>query len=312
VPAHATPWRTLVALWRLGRYRFLFGGFVLYALGAALARAQRPIDVVDYVLGQAVITAMQLMTHYANDYFDLESDVANQTPTTWSGGSRVLAEGSLRREVARDAALALGAVSLVVTAAIARRGHATPGTVTLFLTTLIVSWEYSAPPLRLHSHGLGPLAAAIVVGGFTPLAGFAAQGAPWSRSAFVSVLPLMVAQFALILVLDFPDADGDARTGKRTLVVSLGRGRAIVMACIAIALTYAVLPVVVGLGADPRLSVGIALTLPLGGWLAWTLVFGDWRDGATAGPLAFRGVLWFALVSLGALLGVLTAGRVLG
>ena len=50
------------------------------------------------------MTSFQLMTHYANDYFDLEADRANQTPTTWSGGSRVLPAGELSPRVALIAA----------------------------------------------------------------------------------------------------------------------------------------------------------------------------------------------------------------
>ena len=63
---------TLWAFARLGRPVFLLGGFVLYGLGAAWARrGGGAMDGVSYLWGQATITAAQLMTHYANDYFDL-------------------------------------------------------------------------------------------------------------------------------------------------------------------------------------------------------------------------------------------------
>ena len=104
------------------------GGFVLYGLGAALAVAGgAPLDRWRYVLGQLVVTATQLMTHYANDYFDLEADRANRTPTRWSGGSRVLPDGALppagrARRGARSSLLAAGAAL----ALLARRAGATP------------------------------------------------------------------------------------------------------------------------------------------------------------------------------------------
>ena len=82
---------------------------MLYGLGAAVATRQHSLDVRAYVWGQAAITATQLMTHYANDYFDLAADRANTTPTQWSGGSRVLAEGALSPRVALWAARVLGA-----------------------------------------------------------------------------------------------------------------------------------------------------------------------------------------------------------
>jgi 1,4-dihydroxy-2-naphthoate octaprenyltransferase len=298
----------VIALWRLGRYRFLVGGFVLYAIGAALARALRPISGVDYALGQGVITATQLMTHYANDYFDRHTDAANPTPTQWSGGSRVLPEGKLPPRVARDVAIGLACLSVTLSGVVAWRGHATPGTLAVLVVALLLSWEYSAPPLRLHSHGLGPLTAGLVVGGLTPLAGFGMQGAPWSGGTLLAVLPLMLSQAALVLVLDFPDADGDAQTGKRTLVVMFGRNRAIGIALVAIMLTYASLPLLHGtaiLGAAAR---GVALTLPLGAWLAWTLGLGRWRQGGSKGTLAFSGIAWFAVVS-GAELAAIVLGE---
>lgn len=53
----------LVALIRLGRPLFLGGGFLLFALGAALARvAGHAIDPARYALGQGAVTALQLMT----------------------------------------------------------------------------------------------------------------------------------------------------------------------------------------------------------------------------------------------------------
>src|SRR6478752_5666224 len=91
----------LVAFVRLGRPLFLGGGFILFGLGAAIAHlAGHAIDLGRYALGQATVTAFQLMTHYANDYFDYAADRANATPTRWSGGSRVLPNAELPRHVA--------------------------------------------------------------------------------------------------------------------------------------------------------------------------------------------------------------------
>ena len=87
--------RILFAL-RMGRPHFLTGGVLLHCLGVAMARASgAPLRLPALLWGQAAVTAIQLMTHYSNDYFDLAADQANPTPTHWSGGSRVLPEGWL-------------------------------------------------------------------------------------------------------------------------------------------------------------------------------------------------------------------------
>src|SRR6185369_7634819 len=104
--------RRLAAFVRLGRPLFSVGGFALYGLGAAAAAwsTGQAIAWGRFALGQLAITAAQLMTHYCNDYFDLEADRANRTPTRWSGGSRVLPDGGLPPAVALAAALVLGFV----------------------------------------------------------------------------------------------------------------------------------------------------------------------------------------------------------
>ncbi len=79
--------RRLIAVLRLGRPLFLGGGFVFHALGVALAfYSGAHLNLPALIWGQVAISALQLMTHYSNDYFDLEIDRANQTPSNWSGG----------------------------------------------------------------------------------------------------------------------------------------------------------------------------------------------------------------------------------
>src|SRR6185503_17692327 len=98
----------LIAFLRLGRPLFLGGGFLMFGLGAAIAAWHgHAIVPRRYALGQLAVTALQLMTHYANDYFDYDADRANLTPTRWSGGSRVLVEGALPRSAAFVAAVVL-------------------------------------------------------------------------------------------------------------------------------------------------------------------------------------------------------------
>ena len=114
--------RRLIAFVRLGRPQFLAGGFVLYGLGGALAVASgAAFDPWRYAWGQLVVTATQLMTHYANDYFDLEADRANLTPTRWSGGSRVLTDGALAPVVALRASRVLLLVAAGAAVVLARR-----------------------------------------------------------------------------------------------------------------------------------------------------------------------------------------------
>jgi len=170
--------RQVGAFIRLGRPVFLVGGLVFYGLGAAIAmfvEGGRAIDWRRYVWGQIAVTAAHLMTHYSNDYFDFEADRANVTPTRWSGGSRVLPAGELPRQAALITALALALLACGATAILIGHAGAPAGVAALMAAIVFLSWEYSAPPLRLHSTGWGELNTALVVTLLTPLIGFHLQ-----------------------------------------------------------------------------------------------------------------------------------------
>jgi 1,4-dihydroxy-2-naphthoate octaprenyltransferase len=281
---------------RLGRPIFLVGGFVLYGLGAAVAAyLGHAIDWTRFAWGQLAVTSTQLMVHYSNDYFDLEADQANATPSHWSGGSRVLPRGELPRWVALAAALVLAALAIVAT--IVLDGGAVP--TALLLTALALSWAYSAPPFRLHSRGVGEVVAMFIVTLLVPLIGFSAQTHALEPLAFASAAPLCFMQFAMLLAVEFPDEAGDAVVGKRTLVVRLGAGRAAALYVAALVLAYALMPMW-GLLGLPRSAMWVLfVALPLAVWLGWRVLRGDYREPKRWDRLAFGSA---TLVTLSALL----------
>jgi len=287
--------RWLAAFVRLGRPQFLVGGFLLYGLGAAVAVVNgAPLVAGTYALGQAAITAIQLMTHYANDYFDQAADRANQTPTQWSGGSRVLVgDGVLSPRVALRAAQGLAALGtlLVVTVFVAGGAGGHDAALALALA-LALAWAYSAPPFRLHSRGLGELTTAIVVTGLAPLVGFLQQaGGPAGVGRLVvAQLPLMGLQFAMLLAIEFPDAAGDAAVGKRTLVVRLGGRRAAGLYRAVLVAIYGAIPLLLRAGLPPLGALAAASLVPLAAWQWRALGAGAWQQPRRWEGLAFRAV----------------------
>ena len=271
--------RILFAL-RMGRPKFLVGGLLLHLLGVAMALANRATLKAPALLwGQAAVTTIQLMTHYSNDYFDLAADQANPTPTHWSGGSRVLPEGWLAPQVALRIAIGLGLFALGVAAVLALVVQ--PGVVTFLLIAgaLLLAWSYSAPPLRLHSRGVGELSTALVVTGMTPLVGFYVQAGRLGP-ALLGVLPLCCLQFAMLLAIEFPDAVGDTSVGKRTLVVRLGGMRAARLHALALLTAYAILPLLVSSGLPVLVAVSVCMGAPVAAWQAWRVLRGAWADPA--------------------------------
>ncbi len=286
-------WLTFI---RLGRPHFLAGGVLLYGLGVITALcAGTSLNLPALLWGQVAVTATQWMTHYSNEYFDLPADRMNPTPTRWAGGSRVLVEGRLSPHVALLATGALGSVALTAMMVVAFRTRPGPLALPLLLTAFSLALGYSAPPLQLHSRGLGEATVAFVVPGLTPLVGYYLQAGRLDRLPLLMVVPLCCLQFAMLLAIEFPDAVGDALAGKRTLVVRLGGARAARLYGMVVLLAYASLPLLVRLGLPPPVALAAAWGAPLALWQVRRVLGGAWSAPQRWDSLA----LWSIVLLMG-------------
>jgi 1,4-dihydroxy-2-naphthoate octaprenyltransferase len=304
--------RAIVAFIKLGRPKFLVGGFVFHGLGAALAvAAGAPFDATLFGCGQLIVTAAQLMTHYANEFFDLEADRANRTPTRWSGGSRILPDGVLPPAVALAAALVLGFVALGATLVVAMRAGAVDRPLLLPIAVVMttLAWGYSAPPLRLAARGLGELTTALVVTLCVPLLGYYAQAGELHPRIFAACLLPCVLQFAMLLAIELPDAAGDAIAGKRTLVVRLGAAAgARLYAALTIG-AFGALPLLARGLLPARVAIAPIILAPVAIWQAARVVRGAYADPTRWDSLAFWSVALLAGSAIAALVAALTLAR---
>ncbi len=182
---------------------------------------------------------MQLYIVFLNDWADQRADALNDTPTAFSGGSRVLVEQSLRPEALQRAGSAAGwaVVALGLLFAFLLQRPLAP---VLFIGGLFLLWAYSLPPLRLNYRGGGELLQALGVGCILPLAGFygqtghlptfSASGDPLSLIALISAYIYL--QVAAAIAFTLPDAAADRRAGKRTLAALLGVKKAAAIAVV--------------------------------------------------------------------------------
>lgn len=284
---------------RLGRPKFLLGGVALFGLGTLCAqRMTGTFDWVAYLWGQLAVLAIQLMTHYSNDYFDYHADLANHNPTPWSGGSRVLVEGKLERVVALKAAL-ITALCAVVSGIglVASRPEAWPGAV-LLVAMLALSWSYSAPPLRLHNRGLGEPTVWLVVPIATPLAGFLLQTHSLASLPVLLVLPLSLLLLSMLLTLELPDERSDRQVGKLSWTVLWGARRVALICALLTVAAFAARFASGELGVPDELTSGWLWLTPLAAFQLWRLLRGDWKTRAVWSRLEFGAValFFFALV----------------
>lgn len=258
--------RALAAFARLSRPLFLYGGFAGVALGAALAAWRgHVVDVETYVWVQLMVTAFQLMVHYANDYFDRDGD-RDASRTAWSGGSGILADGTLPPLVGLIAAVIAGALGAIAVLRFFAGGNSAAGWLGCAMGAL--SWAYSAPPLRLAARGLGELDAAVVVAVLVPAAAFAAFAGDLQTAIAPPLVATAIAMIAMMLCVEIPDAGSDRISGKRTLVVRLGLSTTLNLLMLVVAGGLAATLVVAfglrslgGIAAIAALVPGVALIL---------------------------------------------------
>ena len=286
----------LIAFLRLSRPLFLFGGVLLYALGALIARYQgSAINVGLYWRGQLSVTALQLMTHYLNEYWDVETDSLNRNRTPFSGGSGVLVHGELPRETAFTAAMVCLAIAMAAASWLIFTSAVPLSVWVILLLGFIGAYFYSSPPLMLSSTGYGELTTSIVVAGLVPALGHVVQSRQLSFLVLLATAPLVLLHLAMLLAFEFPDLLSDEAAGKRTLLVRVGChiGAKLHNALILLALSLTSAATCIGLPAQVALAV--VLTSPLA-LLQISLVRRLQRgDSISFAHLTFLGLLLFVL-----------------
>src|SRR5574341_1403871 len=282
---------------RLTRPIFLLGGALMYVIGILIAASQGiRIDWGRAVLGQWMVTIIQVTAHYSNEYHDAEVDrLISRNRTLFSGGSGVLPGGGLPAEVALTAAriCAFIAIFTVAAAFVVEPVAGVVGAI-----ALIGGWFYASPPLSLMSTGWGELTTSIIVALLTPLTGYALQSGRIDAALFSASLPLALIHGSMMISFEFPDYEADMAAGKKTLAVRLGRDRAALVHNVLIA--AAVLVVLwSALQARPWLPAKFLwLALPLAAWQCVSIALYARRAWQHNHLLTFGAIALFGLTAL--------------
>jgi len=274
-------WKQLFAFIRLSRPHFLLGGFLLYGLGASIAAyLGRPIHFTTYLIGQLLVTSIQLTTHFLNEYFDGAADVHNPNRTLMNGGSGMLGANGLPRVAALYAAVVTLTIAATGCSLLLLRGGTPLLAWLLLLLGFLGSYFYNAPPLRLIESGYGEILASVVVAGIVPAFSFALQTGELHRLLLMSTTPLIALHFAMVLVFELPDYATDAKFEKRTLMVRIGWEKG--MRLHDYAILFAVLAYLLAFlaGLPQRIALGGLIPLPLALAQVWQL--GRIRQGYPA------------------------------
>jgi len=252
------------AILRELRAPFLTVSVIPVLLAAALAHHEtggwRPVL---FLLSLAGAVFLHLGANIINDWFDHLSgnDAANvDYAAPFTGGSRMIQKGLLPPRTVLAMALGFFAAASAVGVIIAF--EAGWPVIAFGLAGLFLGIAYTAPGVMLAARGLGEVAIFLAFGLITAGAYYVQTGTVTFHCVVASLPPAMMTT-AIILINEFQDSAADAATGKDTLVVRLGRRRAVpVFAAI---LLGAYLPVLAGVlsGMMPPWTFISTATLPI-------------------------------------------------
>ncbi|MFH1593839.1 MAG: 1,4-dihydroxy-2-naphthoate octaprenyltransferase [Candidatus Omnitrophota bacterium] len=203
-------------------------------------------------------------TNLSNDYFDHTSgcDKANSNPTPFSGGSRVIQEGAISSKSILYAALAFiifgGAIGLYL-------NHVSSGNAILIIGIIgvFLGLFYTAEPVRIGYGGLGELAVGVGFGPVIVIGSYYVQAQNLPLNIFLVSAPIGILVALIVLINEFPDYFGDKKVNKETLVVILGKKKAIIVYHFLLGLVYLLIVSLVYIKALPPLCLITFLTLPL-------------------------------------------------
>ncbi len=224
----------LGTLIRVIRPHIVAGGLLGYLLGALLAlNSGAAFNPAHLALGYAVVLAGDLSTHYSNDYHDVEID--SRSPPKMFGRNKTLVAHPEARPAALGVAIAFTAASLAAAAAMVAIRVSTPTLLLVAAAALALGWMYSSPPTRLNARGLGEATIAVGTGFAVPAVGYMAAAGALDDAFLLASAPLVLYGFVLSICLELPDMEADRGHGKTTLVVALGRRRAVALTVLATA-----------------------------------------------------------------------------
>lgn len=214
--------------WRLADPKISLASVASMLLGAAAAASAGPLSLGWLAMTVAGILAAETAKNASGEVFDWDSGtdlkVRPEDRSPFSGGKRVLVDGLLTR--GQTWAIALGGYVLAVAAGLVIVAWREPGVLWLGVAGLALAYGYHAPPTRLSYRGLGELAVGLAYGPIICGGTYLVQRGSLPDAVIWLSVPLGLLIAAFLWINEFPDYAADALSGKRTLVVRLGRRRA--------------------------------------------------------------------------------------
>ncbi len=296
-------WR---GVWALADPKISLASMAALFLGTSAAAAVGELHWGWLAVAVLGIYAVEVAKNASGEIFDFDSGtdlaVSASDRSPFSGGKRVLVDGLLNRMQTKRIASA-GYITAIVSGLVIVAMRE-PSVLWLGLIGIGGAFFYHAPPLKLSYRGLGELTVGVLYGPLICSGAYLVQrGSITSEMILVSMpLGLLIGNF--LLINEFPDYQADKSTGKRTLVVWLGRTAAARLYALVVAAAMLLLVLLPFLGGTPT-TVWLGLVALPSAVLASRRLSAYPANTSRLVPAQAASLVTFVLYALGAGFGLL-------
>ena len=250
----------MISVWlRVIRVRFLLASIIAVSVGLALHWSQNgSIDYLDIILTFAGVLALHASVDLLNDYWDFKRGIDTKTTRTkMSGGTGVLPEGLLKPSSVYRA----GVVFLIIGSLIGSYFVITDGIlIAIILGFAILSiYFYST---KIVDSGLGEFFVA-VKGSMIVIGTFFIQSGEVTVESILAGIVIGTLSSLVLFIASFPDHDADKSKGRKTLVIVVGKEKAVKLFWLFPLVSYVIILIGVSVNLFPFLSLISLLSFPL-------------------------------------------------
>lgn len=176
------------------------------------------------VLGEIAVFCICVSCHLLGEIFDQEEDrkTVIYGRSKFAGGTLMVAEGHITPISAGIGAILFLGIAFICGIII-----------TFYYRSLILfglgafgavaAVLYSVPPLRLAKRGVGELFIGVCYGWLTLTTGYATACGTIPSNSILMCIPIALSVFNIILINEFPDFQADLESGKKNLMIRIGK-----------------------------------------------------------------------------------------
>ncbi|RKQ29573.1 1,4-dihydroxy-2-naphthoate polyprenyltransferase [Oceanobacillus halophilus] len=236
--------------WRMMRPHTLTASFIPVFVGTMLAFTEGSVDWLLF-LGMLIASLfIQTATNLFNEYYDFKRGL--DTEESVGIGGSIVRDG-IKPKTIKNLGIALYILAMLLGVYICMESNW--WIMVIGLACMAVGYYYTGGPLPISSTPFGELASGLVMGSVIIGISYFIQTNMITGEVIWISLPIMILIGSINMANNIRDRDGDAKGGRKTIPVLLGREKAITLMAILFVITYVLTAVYIILGLLPLWSI---------------------------------------------------------